>query len=146
MCVCLCVCVCRDKGVWRERQVYLCRDRGVCGGRDRHVCVFVCVYWRDEVVESEMVLWGGLCRDGLVVFERTYKESMGKTQVCVCMEGEMGLCVCVCVSLVCGCGGRDGRSPAVCVGRKDTVWVCASICVLETWGCWCTHMERWGCV
>ena len=59
MCVCLCVCVCRHKGVWRERQVYVCRDRGVCGGRDRHVCVFVCVYWRDEVVESEMVVCVG---------------------------------------------------------------------------------------
>ena len=126
--------MCVETGVFVEGEIGMCVYLCVCTGEMR---LWKVRWW---------FVWGGLCRDGLVVFERTYKESMGKTQVCVCMEGEMGLCVCVCVRPVCGCGGRDGRIPAVCVGRKDTVWVCACVCVLETWGCRCTHMERWGCV
>ena len=131
MCVCVyvCVCVCRDEGVWRERRVYVCRDGGVCGGRDRHVCSFVCVYWKDEVVESEMVLWwGGLCRDGLVVFERTYKESMGETEVCVCMEGEMGLCVCVCVRPVWVWRERWKESGGMCWKKRYGVGLCMCMC------------------
>ena len=107
----------RDKwGLWKERCVHVCvclcvyvEMRG-CGGRDGCMCVETGVCVEGEIgmcvhlcvctgkMRSWKVRWccgGCLCRYGLVVFERTYKESMGETEVCVCMEGEMGLCVCV---------------------------------------------------